>query len=121
MAAEPTTWATLFDDDPITVKPRERKVTSFLKSYRYASNNFGTAISFVFAKYVAEYEDLGDTAQEASENAYARVLDEMVLGANEERFQEFLGELKPSERERVKDIWFGVLRNAASNEERLRD
>ena len=121
MAIEPTTWATLFDDDPISVKPRERKVSSFLKSYRYASNNFGTAISFVFANYFREYEELGDTPEEASSNAYARVLDEMVLGANEERFREFLGELKPSERDRVEEIWFGLLRVAASNEERARD
>ena len=45
----------------------------------------------------------------------------MVLGANEERFREFLGELKPSERDRVEEIWFGLLRTAASNEERVRD
>ena len=121
VANEPTTWATLFDDDPITVKPRERKVSSFLKSYRYASSNFGTAISFMWAKYYTEYLDLEDTHDEASNNAYCRVLDEMVLGANEDRFMEFLSELPPSERPRVKELWFGLLRNAASNEERARD
>ena len=45
----------------------------------------------------------------------------MVLGANEERAMEFISELEPSLRERVKATWFSVLRNAASNEERVRD
>lgn len=121
MAKEPTTWATLFDDDPITVKPRERKVSTLLKSYRYANSNFGAALSVRFAQMCHEYELQGDTPSEASANAYARLVDDAVLSANEERALDFISELPPSEREKVKDIWFGVLRNAASNEERLRD
>jgi hypothetical protein len=121
VAKEPTTWATLFDDDPITVKPRERKVSSFLKSYRYASTNFGTAISFMAAKYFAEEQAAGATGEEASEVAYTRVVDDMVLGANEDRFHEFLSELPGSEREAVRKIWFGLLRTAASNAEDDRD
>ena len=121
MAAEPTTWATLFDDDPITVKPRERKVTHLLKSYRYANNNFGSAVSVMFCKYLLEYKSLGDTPQEASDNAYARLVDDFVLGANEERAMDFVSELEPSIREEVRNQWFAVLSNAASNEERVRD
>ena len=121
MAKEPKTWANLFDDAPIQVKPRERRVTHLLKSHRYACDNFGSSISVMFAKYITEYEDLGDTRAEASHNAYVRLVDEFVLAANEERASSFMSELEPSLRERVKEIWFGVLRNAASNEERLRD
>lgn len=121
VAKEPTTWATLFDDAPITVKPRERKVTSLLKSYRYSTDNFGSAISTMFAKYMVEFEDAGKTPLEAGGEAYARIMDEMVLGANEERVAEFLGELPPSQQDRIRAHWFGLLRNAGSNEERARD
>ena len=121
VANEPTTWATLFDDDPITVKPRERKVTHLLKSYRYATDNFGSAVSVMFAKYLEEYKDLGDALSEASDNAYARVVDEFFLGANEERVNDFLGELPLSEQKRVRDTWFAMLRTAASNQEDCRD
>lgn len=121
MAKEPSTWATLFDDDPISVKPRERKVSSLLKSYRYANENFGAAISVRFAQMVTEYEDLGDTPEEAASNAYAKLLDDAVLAANEPRALEFMQEFPQATQERLKGIWFGILRNAASNEERLRD
>ena len=121
VASEPTTWATLFDDDPITVKPRERKLTNLLRSYRYANSNFGSAVSVMFCKYLQEYRELGDTQEEASGNAYARLLDDFVLGAKEERAMEFVNELPPSIREEVRQTWMGVLVNAASNEERVRD
>ena len=113
MATEPTTWATLFDGDPITVKPRERKLSSLLKSYRYANANFGSAVSVMFAKYLEEYKDLGDALGEASDNAYARVIDEFFLGANEERVNDFLGEMPLSEQDRVRNTWFAMLRTAA--------
>ena len=121
VAKEPTTWATLFDDDPITVKPRERKITHLLKSYRYATDNFGSAVSVMFAKYLEEYKSLGDALGEASDNAYARVIDEFFLGANEDRVNDFLGELPRSEQERVRETWFAMLRTAASNHEDARD
>ena len=121
VAKEPTTWATLFDDDPITVKPRERKITHLLKSYRYATENFGSAVSVMFCKYLEEYKDLGDALGEASDNAYARVVDEFFLGANEDRVNDFLGELPLSEQERVRHTWFAMLRTAASNQEDCRD
>ena len=121
MAKEPTTWATLFDDAPIAVKPRERKVSSLLRSYRYAVENFGSAVSVMFAKYLEEYKELGDAPEAASDNAYARVVDEFFLGANEDRVNEFLGELPHSQQERVRETWFAMLRTAASNQEDARD
>ena len=121
VAKEPTTWATLFDDDPITVKPRERKITHLLKSYRYATENFGSAVSVMFCKFLEEYKDFGDALGDASDNAYATVIDELFLGANEERVNDFLGELPLSDQERVRSTWFAMLRTAASNQEDCRD
>lgn len=121
MAKEPTTWATLFDDDPIQVKPRERKISSMLKSYRYATSNFGSAVSVRWAQMAHEAKEAGAKPKAASYEAYARLLDDFVLAANEDRAMEFINELPNSQREEVRDMWFGLLRNAASNEERARD
>ena len=121
MAKEPTTWATLFDDDPIQVKPRERKMTSLLKSYRYACSNFGSAISTMYAMAYVEAEASGMASEAASDRAYAKILDDMVLAANEERAMEMVNELAPSVREQVRKHWYGLLRNAGSNLEEDRD
>ena len=121
VATEPSTWATLFDDDPIQVKPRERKVTHLLKSYRYAGDNFGSAISVMFCKYLEESQEGGMERSAASEDAYARVIDDMFLSANEERVDAFCGELAPSLGKRVKETWFAMLRTASSNLETFRD
>ena len=121
VAKEPTTWATLFDADPITVKPRERKVSSLLKSYRYSMDNFGSAISLTFVKYMIEYENAGATPEDAGKAAYARIVDDAVLGANEDRVGEFLAEISPTEVGRYRHHWLGLLRNAGSNVERERD
>ena len=72
-------------------------------------------------RYLQEYRALGDTDEEASSNAYARVVDDFVLGANEERVMDFIGEMKPSQREAIREEWFKLLRHAASNEESVRD
>ena len=121
MAQEPTTWATLFDDDPITVKPRERKLSNLLRSYRYAQDNFGAAVSVHTALRFEELLGEGKDISEASETAYADLLDGFILSANEERAMEFINELPPSKREAVRERWFGILRNAGTNEEIRRD
>ena len=121
MATEPKTWATLFDGDPIQVKPRERKVSSLLKSYRYATDNFGAAVSVRFLQLMEKYKALGDAPFEASDNSYAEILDDFILGANEERAMEFINELPPSQREAMRGEWFKLLALAASNAERARD
>jgi hypothetical protein len=48
-------------------------------------------------------------------------VDEFFLGANEDRVNDFLGELPLSEQERVRSTWFAMLRTAASNQEDCRD
>lgn len=121
VAQEPQSWTSLFDDDPITVKPREPRVTHLLKSYRYARANFGSAVSVMVCKLLNEYIDAGMTPPEAARNAYAKVIDDFALGANEDRAMDFIGELPPSQRKAVRSAWMELVRNAASNEERVRD
>ena len=121
MAKEPKSWSSLFDDDPITVKPREQKVTSLLKSYRYAKSNFGSAVSVMVLKYLQEYIEAGMTPTEAARNAYVTVVDDFALSANEQRVMDFIGELAPSQRDPVRAAWFQLVSRAASNVERERD
>ena len=115
MAIEPTSWSTLFDDDAIQVKPRERKVSSLLKSYRYANENFGAALSVMAIQRMVAAVRAGKDWQTASNEAYIQSMDDAVLAANEDRVKEFCAELPPSEREEVLKHWFGLLRTAASN------
>ena len=121
MAKEPLTWSTLFDGDPIQVKPRERKVTSLLKSYRYANDNFGSALSLMYVQRYVALRDDGVDEEEAAKEAALAGLDQAFLGANEDRVREFVGELPPSKRDRILRQWIHCLANAASNEERARD
>ena len=121
VAKEPTTWATLFDDAPLEVKPRERKMTSLLKSYRYAKANFAAPISLMTAYRFHNHLVASGSREEASQEAYTWLVDEMMLAANEDRVMELCGELPPTARESVRQIWFGMLRTAASNQEDERD
>ena len=121
VANEPTTWATLFDDEPLQVKPRERKLTSLLKSYRYAKDNFAAPISLMTAYRYHEHLMATGSEEEASHEAYHWLVDEFMLSANEDRVMELCGELPPTAREKVREIWFGMLRVAASNQEDARD
>lgn len=121
MATEPKSWSSLFDDDPITVKPREQKVTNLLKSYRYARSNFAAPISVMVCKWIYERIQGGQSLSGAAHDAYAQLVDEMALAANEQRAMDFIGELPPSARDEVRRGWLELVRNAASNVERERD
>ena len=121
MAIEPTSWSTLFDDDAIQVKPRERKVSSLMKSYRYANENFGAALSVMAIQRMVASVRAGKDWQTASNEAYIQSMDDAVLAANEDRVKEFCAELPPSERDEVLKHWFGLLRQAATNVEDVRD
>lgn len=121
MAKEPTTWATLFDEDPIQVKPRERKISSMLRSYRYAADNFGSAISAMVAHRIAESRSSFQTGEDAAMEAYAQVIDDMTLAAREEKVMEFLNELPPIQAEAARQWWFSMIRTAASVKEDRRD
>lgn len=121
MAKEPTTWATLFDDHALEVKPRERKVTSLLKSYRYANDNFGAALSLMAVLRYMDNRDAGMTALRAAEAAFIHGMDDATLAANEDRVREFAAELPPERRDRAITQWLEFLRTAASNREDARD
>ena len=121
MAKEPTSWATLFDESPIQVKPRERKITSMLRSYRYAKQNFGSAISATVAARLAEQRDEFESSVEASMEVYAQIIDEMTLAAREDRVMEFLGELPPDHAAKAREWWFRMLQTSASVQEDRRD
>ena len=59
--------------------------------------------------------------KQAAHDAFVKGMDDATLSANEDRVREFCAELPPSERDEVLDAWFGMLRQAASNEENVGD
>ena len=121
IAEEPMNWKELFEQEALGISPAPKRVTSLLKSYRYASENFGAAVSVTAAQTVVEGMQMGLSATEASNWAYCRLMDDFVLAANEQRAREFIAELPPSIRDQVEAHWMGLLQNAASNAERERD
>lgn len=97
MAPEPTSWSTLFDDDPIAVKPRERRVSGFLKSYRYATDNFGAAIAVRAIERATELQQEREwDAPRAWARAWSDIGMDFARGANPDRVRDFLSELNPS-------------------------
>ena len=120
-AEEPMNWKELFEEEARGISPAPKRVTSLLKSYRYASQNFGAAVSVTAAKSYVEALGEGMDATAASNWAYCKLMDDFVLGANEARAREFIAELPRSIRDQVEAHWMGLLANAASNAERVRD
>ena len=114
-------WAELFTDEARDIQPAPKRVTSLLKSYRYANQNFGAAVAATAIQRVVELQQEGWDARSASEEMYKSVLDDFVNHANEDRVKEFFDELKPSLREDYERVWMEFIRVAASNEERDRD
>lgn len=121
LAKEPTTWATLFDDHALEVKPRERKLSSLLKSYRYANENFGAPVSVMAAYRIVQRKKAGEAHFEACENAFIDVLDDFTRKANEERARDFIAELPVEDRGEVEAIWLEMSSKAGSNLEDARD
>ena len=121
IAEEPMNWAELFTEEARDIQPAPKRVTSLLKSYRYANENFGAAVAATCIQRIAELQDQGHAPWEAAEEAYKSVLDDFVNHANEDRVREFFDELKPSKRDHYESLWIEFVRTAASNEERVRD
>jgi hypothetical protein len=121
IAEEPMNWAELFTEEARDIQPAPKRVTSLLKSYRYANQNFGAAVAATAVQRVVERQQEGWDARSASEEMYKSVLDDFVNHANEDRVKEFFDELKPSLREDYERVWMEFVRVAASNEERDRD
>lgn len=121
MAKEPLTWSTLFSADGLAVKPRQRTVSSLLKSYRYATENFGAAISVMAALRVAEEHRSNPDGHDADWNAYASIIDDFVKGANEERAMEFMKEFPAAEQMALRNVWLKMVSAAGTNIENQRD
>ena len=121
IAEEPMNWAELFTDEARDIQPAPKRVTSLLKSYRYANQNFGAAVAATCIQRIVDLEAQGLDAYAAADQAYKSVLDDFVNHANEDRVKEFFDELKPSLREDYERCWLAFVRTAASNEERVRD
>ena len=84
IAEEPMNWSDLFTEEAATIQPAPKRVTSLLKSYRYANQNFGAAIAATTIQRIVEQEEKGYAPWEAAEEAYKSVIDDFVNNANEE-------------------------------------
>ena len=114
-------WTDLFTDDARAIQPAPKRVTSLLKSYRYARSNFGSAVTTMTLKRIHEKRLEGWNEHDASEWAYMCLFDDFCLGANEKRVMEFIDEMPPSYRREMELLWLAALQTSASNEERERD
>ena len=118
MATEPKTWANLFDGDPITVKPRERKLSDLMKSYRYGCTNFGAAMAAMTALRQAEACGRDYTDVDTAQDAFIALVDDLTLAANADRVEEFLSPLPRDLRTAALKIFNQMSATAASNRER---
>jgi hypothetical protein len=115
MAKEPQTWSTLFSTDALAVKPRQRNVTSMLKSYRYATSNFGASVAATAChRLVEQRNELGRT-QDADWNAYSSIVEDFVKDANEDRVMDYIKEAPEALRKELRTTWFEMTRTAGDN------
>ena len=94
MAPEPLTWSTLFEDDALMIKPREAKVTSLIKSYRYATANFGSAVAVKHAHLARDFELDGMDPDVAYAVAASDVVQDFYRDSNPDRAKEFCAEFR---------------------------
>ena len=120
MAKEPTTWANLFEEDALTIKPREKTVTGLLKSYRYATQNFSASIYVMFLLKSQELEQQGFSEEAAWGLAAEEHIDEMCLAANPDKIQEFASEFHLEKASRITAA-FLAHRDAARRRVRARE
>ena len=105
MANEPSNWAALFEEEAKTIQPAPGRVTSLLKSLRYAQANFGAAVAAQACADTLWWEEKGLDEVQAQNEAFAGLLYGFINGANEDRVNEFFAEMAPSKRERLQAIW----------------
>lgn len=89
MAEEPKTWATLFDEDPILIEPNRARVTSLIKSYRYATQNFGAAIAARHTHLTRDQVLDGLPEDVAYSVAAQEIVQDCYRDGNPERVKEF--------------------------------
>ena len=120
MATEPLTWANLFEEDALSIKPREQRVTSLLKSYRYAQENFGAAIVTDLLVKVQQHQLQGLEPEDAFTEARQEQMEDFVLAAKPEKVQFFLSEFPLKEAAAMSSA-FLALRDECSSRARLRE
>jgi hypothetical protein len=121
MAKEPSTWSTLFSNDALAVKPRQRTVSSMLKSYRYATSNFGASVAATACTRLVEERKQCKDPKDADWNAYSSVVEDFIKAANEDRVMEFFKEAPAAQRTELRTAWFEMTRTAGTNVESTRD
>jgi hypothetical protein len=121
MAKEPQTWSTLFSTDALAVKPRQRTISSMLKSYRYATSNFGASVAATACYRLVEQRKALGRTPDADWNAYSSVVEDFVKDANEDRVMEFFGEAPSAMRKELRTTWFEMTRCVGDNVDADRD
>ena len=121
MAKEPTSWSTLFSSDALTVKPRQRTISSMLKSYRYATSNFGASVAATACHRLVEQREEHGSNHDADWNAYSSIVEDFIKAANEDRVMEFIKEAPEEKRKELRTTWFEMTRTAGTNVESTRD
>ena len=92
-----------------------------IKSYRYARQNFGSAVAVKTLQRINEKRQDGWDHHSACDHAYKHLFDDFVNSANEKRVMEFIEEMPPSQRTEMELLWLAAVQTSASNEERERD
>jgi len=120
-AEEPMNWTELFQEEARGIQPAPQRVTSLLKSYRYATKNFGSAVAAMAASGYVEDRRNGYGSFEAQSRMYSRVMDDFVLAANEDRVHEFFAEYPRGLRDEMEIVWESMKQRCASDAEERRD
>lgn len=110
VAKEPNNWTALFEEEAKAIKPAPGRVTSLLKSLRYAQSNFGAAVAAQACAETLRWEKRGLNADDAQTEAFASIVYGFINGANEDRVHEFFTEMPPSNREQLEDLWLEYVR-----------
>ena len=121
LAEEPMNWNELFEQEAIGIQPAPRRVTSMLKSYRYAQTNFGAAVGATAALRYVEDRHAGYGDFEAQSRMYSSVIADFVNAANEDKVQEFFAEYPKAKRDELQIIWEWLKQRMASEAEERRD
>ena len=121
LAEEPMNWTDLFTEEARDIKPAPKRVTSLLKSYRYANKNFGAAVAAYSVVETLKWQERGFAPFEAWEEAFKSVVYDFVNEANEDRVNEFLDELRPSEKDRAYELWMELVRAGGNARETDRE
>ena len=114
-------WSELFQEEAKGIQPAPKRVTSMLKSYRYAQGNFGAAVgAMACARYYDDrHAGFGDF--EAQSRMYSSVIADFVNAANEDKVQEFFSEYPKGARDEMQIIWEWMKQRMASEAEERRD